>query len=190
MKANIGKQSETRKQVSKIGKKAMAGSAKRLGGILLAAAAGLIVLALVFPVPAWTQDKPADNMEILKTKIKGDKRLLVALNMELTESEGQAFWPIYEQYQKDLNASNQRIARLIKSYAEAYRAKTLSDEQAKKIVDEFVAIEKAEAVLKESYVPKLNKALPAKKVARYLQIENKIRAVVKFELASEIPLMP
>jgi hypothetical protein len=35
----------------------------------------------------------------------------------------------------------------------------------------------------------LGKALPATKVARYLQIENKIRALVKFELAAQIPLV-
>ena len=65
-----------------------------------------------------------------------------------------------------------------------------TEETAKKFLDEFVAIEKAEAVLKESYVPKLRKAMLAKRVLRYLQIENKIRAVVMFELAGEIPLMP
>jgi hypothetical protein len=53
----------------------------------------------------------------------------------------------------------------------------------------MVAIEKAEAGLKESSVPKLSKVLPPKKVARYLQIENKIRALVKYELAGEIPLV-
>jgi hypothetical protein len=31
--------------------------------------------------------------------------------------------------------------------------------------------------------------LPATKVARYLQIENKIRSIVKFELAAQIPLV-
>jgi hypothetical protein len=42
----------------------------------------------------------------------------------------------------------------------------------------------------QSYVPKLNKVLPATKVIRYLQIENKIRAVIKYEAAAEIPLVP
>jgi hypothetical protein len=32
--------------------------------------------------------------------------------------------------------------------------------------------------------------MPAEKVARYLQIENKIRAVIKYELADAIPLVP
>jgi hypothetical protein len=43
---------------------------------------------------------------------------------------------------------------------------------------------------RESYVPKLPAMLPAAKVARYLQIENKIRAVIKYELASDVPLVP
>ena len=151
---------------------------------------GTVVMAAVmaFPIPALTQDKPADNMQILREKVKADKKLVVAANMELTESEAKGFWPVYEQYQKDLAAINQRIVKLIESYAADYRANTLTDEKAKKLIDELVAIEQAEAGLKSSYVPKLSKVLPQKKVARYLQIENKIRAVVKYELAGAVPL--
>jgi hypothetical protein len=150
--------------------------------VMVAALMGLGVLAAA-------QDKPADNMQILRDKIKADKKLLVAANMELTESEAKAFWPVYDQYQKDLAAINRRIGKLIESYAADYRANTMTDEKAKKLTAEYVAIEKAEAGLKESSVPKLSKVLPPKKVARYLQIENKIRSLVKYELAGEIPLV-
>jgi hypothetical protein len=149
----------------------------------------LMVVVVAFPVPALTQDKPSDNMQVLREKIKADKKLVVATNMGLTESEAKGFWPVYEEYQKDLGTINQRIIKLIESYAADYRANTLTDEKAKKLITEFVAIEQAEAGLKASYVPKLNKVLPAKKVARYLQIENKIRAVVKYDLAAGVPLV-
>jgi hypothetical protein len=148
----------------------------------------LMAAVVAFPSSALTQDKPSDNMQILREKVKADKKLLVATNMELTESEAKGFWPVYEDYQKDLTAINQRIVKLVESYAADYRANTLTDEKAKKLVDELVAIEKAEVGLKASYVPKLSKVLPQKKVARYLQIENKIRAVVKYGLAEGVPL--
>ena len=135
------------------------------------------------------QDKPADNMQVLLEKVKADKKLLVAANMELTESEAKGFWPVYEKYQKDLAAINKRIAKLIESYAADYQAKTLTDEKAKTLIDEMVAIEKADGKLQASYVPKLSKVLPPKKVARYLQIENKIRAALKYGLASNIPMV-
>ena len=156
---------------------------------LLSVTALMVVIA-AFPIPALTQDKSADNMQILREKVKADKKLLVAANMELTESEAKGFWPVYDQYQKDLAAISQRIVKLIESYAADYRAGTLTDEKAKKLIDEMVAIEQAEAGLRASYVPKLNKVLPSKKVARYLQIENKIRAAVKYELAGGVPLVP
>jgi hypothetical protein len=161
------------------------GTVRKLRGILLAVGIGLMAFAVAFPSPGWTQD----NMQILREKIKADKKLLVAANMELTESEAKAFWPVYEQYQKDLTAINRRIVKLIESYAADYRANTMTDEKAKKLTADYVAIEKAEARLQESYVPKLIKVLPPKKVARYLQIENKIRAAIKYELAGGIPLV-
>jgi polyhydroxyalkanoate synthesis regulator phasin len=155
---------------------------------LLSVTALMVVIA-AFPVPALSQDKPADNMQILRDKVKADKKLIVAANMELTESEAKGFWPVYEEYQKDLTAINQRIGKLIESYAADYRANTLTDEKAKKLTDELVAIGKAEAELQAASVPKLSKVLPPKKVARYLQIESKIRALVKYELADAVPLV-
>jgi predicted outer membrane protein len=151
--------------------------------------AAVIVLLLAGAASALAQDKPADNMQILRDKIKADKKLVVATNMELTESEAKNFWPIYEDYQKDLQGINQRLVKLLESYAADYRSKSLTDDKAKKLIDESIAIEQAETKLKSSYVPKLSRVLPATKVARYLQIENKIRAVIKYDLAASVPLV-
>jgi hypothetical protein len=51
-----------------------------------------------------------------------------------------------------------------------------------------VAIDEAEVKLKSSIVAKLKRAQSARKVTRYLQIDNKIRAVVKYDLAATLPL--
>ncbi|HEY1267230.1 MAG TPA: hypothetical protein VGH16_08240 [Candidatus Binatia bacterium] len=149
----------------------------------------LAALLLGFVGYAGAQDKPADNMQILRDKIKADKKLLVAANMDLTESEAKSFWPVYDQYQKDLQKINQRVAKVIESYAEDYRNHSLTDEKARKLIDEALAIDKAEADLKSAYGPKLAGAVSAKKALRYLQIENKIRAVVRYDVASGVPLV-
>ena len=133
-------------------------------------------------------DAPADNMQILKEKIAADKKLVVSAAMELTESEAKAFWPVYEAFQKDLHKINDEIATLISAYAKEYNAKSLTDEKAKKLLDYYLAIEDREVKLRKSYVPKLSKVLPGRKVARYMQLENKVRALIKYELAAEIPL--
>jgi hypothetical protein len=150
-----------------------------------------ITVILLFAMAPYSkaQDKPADNMQILADKVKADKKLVVADNMDLTEAEAKAFWPVYDSYQKDLQKINRRIAGVIESYAADFKGKTLTDDKAKKLINEAVAIEQAEADLKGNYAPKLAKVLPVKKVARYLQIENKIRAVIKYQIASGVPLV-
>ena len=147
------------------------------------------VMLFGFAPLSVAQDKPADNMQILRDKIRADKKLVVASNMELTESEAKSFWPIYDEYQKDLQKINRRILTLLESYAEDLRGKSLTDEKAKKLIDEALAIDAAEANFKSAYAPKLSKALPVRKVARYLQIENKIRAVVRYDIAAGVPLV-
>ena len=154
----------------------------------------LISLALTLGAPAQAQQKPAPqsadaNMQILRDKIKADKKLVVAANMQLSDAEAKAFWPVYDAYQKDLDALNKRLGKAIMDYANAYNKGAVPDATAKQLLKEALDIEAAEVKLKQSYVPKLEKAISAAKVARYIQIENKIRAIVRYELAGEIPLV-
>ena len=150
----------------------------------------MIALALVLSLsglPALAQDKPADNMQIVRDKVKADKKLLVAEYMGLTESEAKAFWSVYGNYEKDLSKLNDRTLAMIMDYAKNYQSMT--NEAAKKLTDEFLAIQAEQQKLRVSYLPQFRKVLPDIKVARFYQIENKVGAVVNYELATNIPLV-
>jgi hypothetical protein len=153
----------------------------------------LLMAVLTVPVLAQTKpaaDKPADTMQILREKLQADKKLLVAANMDLTEAEAKNFWPIYEAYQKELYKINDQIAMTLVAYAKEYNAKTLTDAKARELLDQSIAIDESETKLKRAFVPKLAKVLPGRKVARYMQLENKVRALVRYEIAGEVPLAP
>jgi hypothetical protein len=148
----------------------------------------LVILAASLAAPLVAQDA-STNMDILRQKVKADKKLIVAENMGLSDAEGKAFWPVYDAYQADLNKLNDRMMKAILAYADAYNKGPVPNETAKKLLAETLDIDAAEVNLKKSYVPKLEAVLPEAKVARYIQIENKIRAAVRYELAGAIPLV-
>jgi hypothetical protein len=149
----------------------------------------LLCLTIAVCAPLWAAETADTNMQILLDKVHADKKLLVAANMDLDDAQGKGFWPLYDGYQKDLQAINERLTKVITSYADAWNSDTLTDAKAKSLLDEALAIEEAEVELRKKYAAKLSGVLPAKKVVRYLQIENKIRAVINYDLAEEIPLM-
>ena len=148
---------------------------------------GLILTLLVFVCTAVAQDKSADNMQILLEKVKADKKLLVAENMQFTEAEAKAFWPVYEKYQSELFLIRARTLKLIKDYAAAYEEMTNST--AKKLLDESMTIEALRLKLAKTYLPQFRKVLSDARVVRYYQIENKINAALYYELAANIPLV-
>jgi hypothetical protein len=137
------------------------------------------------PVPA--QEKETDNMQIVVQKLRADKRLLVAENMQLTESEAKAFWPVYERFQNELFLIRSRTAKLLGDYKDAFE--NMSDKTAGKLLDEYMTIETLRLKLYQTYLPKFRKVLPQKKVARYFQIENKVQAALTYEIARTIPLV-
>jgi len=142
------------------------------------------------PLHAQTSPPAAftDNMQILREKLKADKKLLVAANMQLTEAEAKKFWPVYDAYQQELNKLNDQIAMLLVGYAKEYNAKTLTDAKASALLDRAVAIEENEIKVKRALIQKVRAVLPGLKATQYVQIENKIRALVKYEIAGEVPL--
>jgi hypothetical protein len=159
---------------------------KKTVEITIIAAVMAAVLALIVG-QAVSQDEGADTMQILLEKIRADKKLLVSVNMNLTDAEAKAFWPVYDKYQEALGKLVDRSIKLIDEYHTHYQ--DMSEKSAKKLIDDHLAIEADRQNLRQAYLPMFSKALPYKKVARYYQIENKIQAVVNYELARGIPLV-
>lgn len=146
----------------------------------------LVIVLLGFAGSTVAQEKPADNMQLVLEKIKADKKLLVAENMQLTEAEAKAFWPLYDRYQDELFLLRVRTAKLIKDYAGTYE--NMTDATAKRLLNEYITIETLRLKLHKAYLPKFSKILPGAKVVRYYQIENKFNAALENELGARIPL--
>jgi hypothetical protein len=151
--------------------------------VLVMAATLLPLLSGVAPA----QEKPDATMEVLREKVRADKKLVVALALDLSESEAKGFWPVYGAYQSDMVAHYDRVAKLISDYATAYQKMT--DETATQLLGELLALQSDHAALLQRYVPRFQRVLPPRKVARFYQVENKIRAMVDYELARDIPLI-
>jgi hypothetical protein len=137
---------------------------------------------------AVAQDKPADNMDVLREKLRADKKVVVASVLDLTEGEAKMFWPVYNAYQGDMITHYDRVLKLLDTYAKAYDSMT--DQTATTLVKQFLALEHDHVALLTSYLPRFSKVLPPRKVARLYQIENKARALVNYELARGIPFVP
>ncbi|HET9793767.1 MAG TPA: hypothetical protein VFS34_04835 [Thermoanaerobaculia bacterium] len=143
--------------------------------------------ALTLPLAA--QQSSTSNMDILRDKLKGDRKVLVAANMNLSDAEAKNFWPIYDAYQKELSDLNTRTIKVIEDYAAATEQGRISNAAARDLLSRVMDIDQDEVRMKKNYVSKMQRVLPDAIVARWAQIENKIRAAVRYELAASIPLV-
>ncbi|MET0807363.1 MAG: hypothetical protein ABWX93_01260, partial [Pseudoxanthomonas sp.] len=107
--------------------------------------------------------------------------------LQMSPKEAQGFWPLYEDYQSRLSVFNQRRVQNIVNYAEKYNAGDMDDASATTLAEQALQLEKDEAIHMEQAFKKLRTVLPAVKAARYLQVEAKIRALVRFEQAAQVP---
>ena len=136
---------------------------------------------------AVAQEKPADTMEVLREKVRADKKLVVAVALDLTDKEAKEFWPVYGAYQSDMIEHYDRVAKLIGDYAAAYQS--MNDATATRLLGDFLALETDYAALLTRYAPRFHGVLPPRKVARFYQIENKLRALLDYQLARDIPFV-
>jgi len=127
------------------------------------------------------------NLEILRDSIRANKKALVAASLGLTDEESQKFWPVYDRYQKDLTALNDRYLQIIQDYTTHFD--DLTDEQAMKLLDDYLKADADRVKLRQDYVAQIAAVLPGRKVVRFFQIENKMDAVVRYDLAANIPVV-
>ena len=144
-----------------------------------------------FPVLTHAQAAPAtqsvktDEQIILK-QVQTDKRAVYAQNLQLTDAESRAFWPVYDEYEGKAKQLNDQFLALVDDYAAKYGAMTDADAAA--MLKTKMRIEKDREALKQSYTKKIAKVLPPVKALRYAQIETRLDNMLRREVYGLIPL--
>lgn len=147
-----------------------------------------LFICMLWVTPVVSQEESTKSMELVRDAAKSNKKALIALNLQLNSAEEKGFWPLYDSYQIELDKITERLGKLIVDYAKEFNARSLSDEKAKQLIKDYLACEEDIIKLKKSYLSKFDAVIPGKKVMTYYQLENKIGAVIRFDLAGEIPL--
>jgi hypothetical protein len=129
----------------------------------------------------------SDQEQMLIARIQGDRRAVVLSTLGLTDAEVQAFTPIYDKYQADLKKLLTRGSVVLNKYASNYDSMT--DDAAEDILKEAFAVREDRFDLMKDYAKRFGKKLPALKVLRWVQVENKLNSLVDWQAAQVIPLV-
>ncbi len=157
--------------------------------------AAVFLSAVMFVAPfGYAADKVVGttDLQAMWKAVQTDKKAYVASVLNLTDAEGKKFWPIYDAYQRDLDMYNRRRNVALEGLIGI--DKPLSDLYAKQLAKELISTDEGEVAARRKMQNKLIKSkllspLPAKKAARYLQLESQIRAVQFYGIAQEFPLI-
>ncbi|MFQ5760905.1 MAG: transcriptional regulator [Acidiferrobacterales bacterium] len=148
---------------------------------------GATLATTVYAQGSYEQFK--GEIELTRAMAQLGREVIVERNMQLNREDSNKFWPVYNDYRGAIDKVNDRRIKLITSYADSYNSGNLSDDKALGLLNEFLSIEKARLKVKKKYVPRFKKVLPPKKVVRFFQVDNKLDAIVKMEMARNIPLV-
>ena len=139
--------------------------------------------------PDINQEYIQERTELTRAALQSDRKAIVNQYMDLTPEESRPFWPLYKEYRAEAAKLDDRLAKIILDYGASYKQQNVSDEQAEQMLSDYLILEQERLDLKEGYVTKFQQILPPIKVTRYFQLENKLDAVIDYDLAGNIPLV-
>jgi hypothetical protein len=127
------------------------------------------------------------DVNLLRQDLRAKRKQLIAANLRLTETEATKFWPVYDQYIKELIAINDKKFGLIQEYADNYGK--LTNERSLLFIRNWLDMDIATAQLRQKYVPIVAKALDGTKAATFFQLDRRIAMMMEVQVSSQIPLV-
>jgi hypothetical protein len=152
--------------------------------LLLSVVASLLAL----PAQRATAQTANDEFQVVRGLFKADRKVVIAETMQFTDAESTAFWPLYSDYRTEMDKLGDGIVKLVLEYADAYP--NVPEDRAGKLLKQYLACEKGLVQVRAKYLKKMAKALPAAKVLRFAQLENRFDLILRFQMVSAIPLVP
>jgi hypothetical protein len=148
--------------------------------------ASLVVCTVGLSRPASAQNPPTSQKQLDIAAARAQRKATVGANMNLTADEATRFWPVYDAYEAKMDRIEDRHIRELKEFAAKYN--NLTDADAKKKLDEVIAIAQARLDVQKEFIAQFRAVVSQVKVTRFYQIDNKIQALIQCDIAQLVPL--
>jgi hypothetical protein len=126
-------------------------------------------------------------VDALRKDARAAKADILGKTLGLDTTQAAAFWPLYKQYEADLATVNDDRVGIIQDLTEHYSS--LTDTKASGLIDRQIANQEKRLALVKKYKDEFLKVLPAKTVARFLQVDNRLNVLLDLAAAKQIPLV-
>jgi Spy/CpxP family protein refolding chaperone len=133
-----------------------------------------------------SRSNPDDFIELLRKDVRSQKKQIIAENMDLSDSEAEKFWPVYDQYAAALSRIYDTKIALLNDYADNY--KTMTGEQAENYIRKRAEVEQSIMQLRLKYVPAFRKVLSGRETALFYQLDWRLGLAIDVELV-QVPLI-
>src|SRR5215470_15713131 len=127
------------------------------------------------------------DLDLLRQDLRSKRKQLITANLRLTDTDAARFWPVYDQYMRELIAINDRKFGLIQEYADNWG--TLTNDQSLLFVRNWLEMDIEIAQLRQHYVPIVAKVLDGKKTATFFQLDRRIAMMLELQVSSQMPLV-
>ena len=157
-------------------------------GLQIAVLAGLSGLASA-QTEVTVEAKPLTESDIalLRHDVQGQKMDIITKTMQFTDAEAAAFWPVYRNYANEQQGVGDKEYQMIKDYAQNYGQ--MSDAKAAELAQKTFELEQTRHDIQVKYWPQFEKALTAKRAAKFYQVDRRLTLMIDLELSTEVPLM-
>lgn len=146
--------------------------------------------ASVGATPGQQQDEDLNlraYIQLLRTDIRNSREDIVRKVMQLDAAQGSTFWPIYKNFQKDLDKIGDQITSVITDYSKDYDEMT--EQLADRLATQVLNIQQQRNELKRKYYRRFRTALDPITAARFLQVENQLENLLDLQVESRLPVI-
>ena len=145
-----------------------------------------LILLLSLSTSATAQTALDEQITLTRQAAQTDRKAILLSNVSFNDEESELFWPKWDEYRAAAEANGDRLLALIKDYAENYN--NMTNQKADELMSDHFSIEMQDVVIRQNFAKEISGFMPARKVMRIVQVENKLDAAIDLQLASEIPL--
>lgn len=130
----------------------------------------LLFAVALMSVAAFAQPHNKKGADQWRERVRAEQVAFITSELNLTEAEAQAFWPVYNDIQ-----SKRREAFQASMNAFSELQKGIESQDVEKLFNDYMDCKKASEKLEAEAVTRYKKVLPVEKVAKLFLAEEKFR---------------